>query len=443
MRKVLILIAAAALLCTSVPAMAADWEFFGVANFRTQWRSANTESRDNMQVVDSVTGVAAQKSDGDLEWDRMVTGALGATVQAGAIGGKFMWRVLEASGNVDTTAGNMAEFYGTWDFGMGQLLVGKTLGPVNFFPSAQVSLDDFGLVGLGGLLSYFKPMLQGSFPVGPGQLKVALLAVETQQLYNPFNTPSSWQNSLGGSVLQGGTPGVAAPVQGAAAASPGAPLAYAFTDMDVSVPKIEASYQFDIGSHSFWIGGGYQTYDGVNFASANGVQLENDVSIDSYVFGIGWLTNWGPFYFNGDVFIGQNGDQYQMTFQQGNDAAYYDPTTNTIYDNKQLGFSVVAGWKFNDMLKVEAGYGYLQNKLDAGSFINSAGVLMNDPEDDMWMAYIQLPITLSPGMMIIPEITYADWRDNEISPRPGTGLVDGSDDEGTTTYFGACWRITF
>jgi hypothetical protein len=60
MRKVLILIAAAALLCTAVPAMAADWEFFGIANIRTQWRSADQESRDNTQVVNPATGVAVQ-----------------------------------------------------------------------------------------------------------------------------------------------------------------------------------------------------------------------------------------------------------------------------------------------------------------------------------------------------------------------------------------------
>jgi len=431
MRKVLILIAAAALLCTAVPAMAADWEFFGIANIRTQWRSADQESRDNTQVVNPATGMAVQNSEGDLMWDRMVTGSIGATVQAGNIGGKFNMRVLEASGNVDTTAGNMTELYGTWDFGMGQLLVGKTLGPVNFFPSAQVSLDDFGMVGLGGLLSYFKPMLQASFGLGPGQLKVALLAPEISQLDNPFNTPPSWTNSLSGAVLVGGTPGVAA-----------TNAAYAWTDTTATIPKIEASYQFDIGQHSFWIGGGYQTFDGVDYLAANAFGEQSE-SIDSYVFGLGWLTNWGPFYFNGDVFIGQNGDQYQMTFQQGNDSAYFDPVTRNLMDNEQFGFMLVVGWKFNDMLKIEGGYGYLKNTLSADNFTNSAGFVFNDPEDDMWGAYVQLPITLSPGMMIIPEVSYFDWQDNEINPRAGTGLIDGTDDEGTTTYFGATWRITF
>jgi hypothetical protein len=413
--------------------MAADWEFFGIANIRTQWRTSNTQSRDNVQGVDvdplsPTFGQAVQFSDDHLEWDRMLTGAIGATVQAGDIGGKFNIRVLEGTGEVNTSPGNFTELYGTWNFGAGELLVGKTLTPVNFFPSAQVSLDDFGLVGLGGLLSYFKPMLQASFGLGPGNLKFALVAPETSQNDNPFNTPPSWTNSNSGAVLTGGTVGVAA-----------TDAAVAWDDIDATIPKIEASYQFDIASHSIWLGGGYQTFDGVAFRNLG----EDSKSIDSYVLGLGWLTNWGPFYFNGDVFIGQNGDQYQMTFQQGNDAAYFDPVTREVIDNQQLGFSVVAGWKFNDMLKIEAGYGWLENKLNRSNFTNNAGVVLDDPKDDMYSVYVQLPITVSPGFTIIPEIAYFDWKDNEINPRAGTGTINGVDDEGTTTYFGAVWRITF
>jgi hypothetical protein len=428
------MIAAVALLSTAaIPAGAADWEFFGNAIMRTYWESANTESINgtpsvnSTQIVDG-NGNAVQFSDDNLQWDRQITGSWGATVQAGDIGGKINLRILEGSGNVNTTAGNWTEFYGTWDFGMGQLLVGQTLGPVNFFPSRQVSLDDFGLVGLGGLLSYFKPMIQTTWTLGPGQLKVALLSPETSNpLTNPVTTPPSWQHNSTGGPVDITTWNNAT-----------------FNDTDPTIPKIEASYQFNFLSHSLWFGGGYQTYDTVSVVNAGGTFSEQSTGIDSYILGFGWLTNWGPFYFNGSFCYGQNNDQYQMTFQQGNDSAYYDPATNSILDNQSMGFSLIVGWKFNDMLSIEGGYGYLVHTLDANAFMNSNAVTaadaISDPEDDMSMAYLQLPITLAPGMMIIPEITWYDHGSNEISPRAGTGIKD---DEGETWYYGAEWKISF
>ena len=88
MRKVLILIAAAALLCTAAPAMAADWEFFGIANIQTQWMSASGDSNDGTlveEISDSGVDTDYLLSDSDLQWGRMLTGAIGATVSAGDI----------------------------------------------------------------------------------------------------------------------------------------------------------------------------------------------------------------------------------------------------------------------------------------------------------------------------------------------------------------------
>jgi hypothetical protein len=147
MRKVLILIAAAALLCTAAPVMAADWEFYGIALFRTFWE------RDSKEVDTGGTNLAGNtESDSDLIWGRQHNVEFGATVQAGDIGGKVAIRPLEShqandpGGGSGFDGGDFKELYGTWDFGMGELLLGKTLGPLNFFPSNQVYYDNAGLV---------------------------------------------------------------------------------------------------------------------------------------------------------------------------------------------------------------------------------------------------------------------------------------------------------
>jgi hypothetical protein len=404
MRKFLVLCAAVALVASfSVTAMAAEWNFFGDVKFRTFWArdTANTfwVGGDGGQAFNS----NALFSDSDMHWGHSVGTAFGGSVQAGDIGGFVAMRPLENS--IHVFGGDFFQIYGTWNFGAGTLLVGKTFGPVNWFGSNMVFLDENCCLGFGGILSYVKPLIQVSFDGDWGIFKFAALQPEGNLSVFPIGGIPHFQMSNSTGVV--GNP---------------------FVDNDTSWPKLEASYANTWGPIEATLMGGWQTIDGVMY-NANAT-AETDHSIDSWVVALGLKFNMGPFYINGDVLRGQNLGQYQFTFQLGDDDARWSNTTNSVIDNKTWGWMIAAGYKINDMFALEAGYGYTKHDLDTpGRW-----------QDTTQGYYLQCQITLAKGVTITPEIGKLDWMDSSFVG-PNAGVAD--QDQGDTTWFGAQWRITF
>ncbi len=185
MRKLIVLLAAFAFVAAfTVPAMAdADWDFFGDSKFHTFWVE---ESRESGGAPGGIF------DDEDLFFGRSAGVAVGATVSAGDIGGKFFFRPVEQG---LTMEGDFSEMWGSWNFGQGTLVVGRAMGPVNFFPSNMVFLDEHGLVGLGGVFTYFKPMIQLHFSGDWGALKLA--AAEPQTSVRVFPQPGGASDMVG------------------------------------------------------------------------------------------------------------------------------------------------------------------------------------------------------------------------------------------------------
>jgi hypothetical protein len=146
MKKLTILMALAAVVCFSLPAMAVDWNFYGSARMQTFYRSLNEKD-----VGDKST---------DLEWDLNGGSRFGANVKADHIKGQVEMglngtRSGEGDG-VDSTTSNGSDgsvvtrrIYGTWNFGAGEFKVGKDYTPVSKFVSAQPFDSDAGLIGFG------------------------------------------------------------------------------------------------------------------------------------------------------------------------------------------------------------------------------------------------------------------------------------------------------
>jgi len=203
MKKLLVLLSAVAFVVAfTVPAMSADWGFYGSARMTTFMNSVSEEA--------SATGF----DDDDLTWDLQGNSRIGAKVKAGDIGGGFEYGT--GGGNA-----NIRKLYGTWKFGAGTLLVGQTYVPVNLFYSNQVWGGDTDMLRFGGVYDGRRPMIQ----LSTGGFKIALVEPNTKAL-------------------------------------PG----YASVDTDTTLPKIEASYGFKAGPVGLTAVGLYNTYDVVNAA---------------------------------------------------------------------------------------------------------------------------------------------------------------------------------
>jgi len=140
MRKLLALLAAVAFVVAfTVPAMAADWGFYGSARMGTFMES------DSKEV--GTTGY----DDDDLGWGLQSNARIGANVKAGDIGGRFEYG--------HTTTVNLRLLYGTWNFGGGTLLVGQDYTPLNVFQSNQVWAGDADLLPYGGIYDGRRPQI--------------------------------------------------------------------------------------------------------------------------------------------------------------------------------------------------------------------------------------------------------------------------------------------
>jgi hypothetical protein len=149
MRKLLVLLSAVAFVVAfTVPAMAADWGFYGSARMAT--------------FINDVTPAGANPiSDDDLQWDLQGNSRIGANVKAGAIGGRFEYG----------STPQRRLLYGTWNFGGGTLELGQDYTPLFYLVSNQVGAGDNDLVNFGGIYSGRQPMIQ----LAMGPLKIALV----------------------------------------------------------------------------------------------------------------------------------------------------------------------------------------------------------------------------------------------------------------------------
>lgn len=255
------------------------------------------------------------------------------------------------------------QIWGKWDFGAGTFLVGQTYTPIYMGYSNQVWDEDNGLEKYGAVSASRQPMLQLQF----GGLKIAAVEEETDAL---------------------GTGGT----------------------LESTLPKVEVSYNATIKNISFELAGGYNSYE----LTTGG----NTYDVDSYVVAAGAEFKFGAASLGGNLYFGENLGPYGFKVSTDADPAISGTTLN---DNEGMGYILVFGYKFNDMLKMEAGYGYQESELDGAV-----------SEDDAVSYYLQATITLAPGVTIVPEIGIADAKNNNAGA-----------EESENTYYGIRWRIDF
>jgi len=115
----------------AIPAGATDWDFYGSVRMQT----FNENQDENNPGNDDVYGNDLKYDDRDSRWDLNTVSRIGATVQNGNVSGRFEY------GHTSSDV-SLRRLYGTWNFGPGELTVGKEYTPIHFVTN-QVYDNEF------------------------------------------------------------------------------------------------------------------------------------------------------------------------------------------------------------------------------------------------------------------------------------------------------------
>jgi len=272
---------------------------------------------------------------------------------------------------------NIRLLYGVWNFGAGTLLVGQDYTPIRMPYSNSTYGTDNAMGGNGELGSPRAGQLKLRF----GGFQIAAVAPDTTYT-----------------------------------------AAAAVASSEVKLPQLAAKYVYTGENFTASILGGYSTFD------------VNNETVNSVIVGAGAKGTFGAFTLAGQIHGGSNVGNLTSTatsntaaiaaaLPQGNITDGYANvvvagTTTTVQDVDAIGYSLVAGYTVNDMFGLEAGFGYQETELD----------IPGTTKDEVNVYYLQAPITMAPGVVIVPEVGVVDYKEATQTK---------------TTYFGAKWQINF
>jgi hypothetical protein len=396
--------AAIALVCFSVPAMAIDWNFYGNARMATFY-----DSRD---YGDNLNAAGTDSKDTDTQWDFQGNSRIGANIKAENLKAQFEFGVNEASVS-------SRRLYGVWNFGAGTLKVGKDYSPTSQFISGQVFDGDLGLLGVGTSYS----SRNGQVALGFGGFTIALITPQTPLAVGMASKTTKFAAAPPTTTVVGGATYITPSVTATSTAT--------FKgDPDRIIPKIELGWGMAFDTWNFNLMGGYQYYSIEDVTSFTTLADTNDIGITSYVLGVDGGVNFGPAYVKTALSYGQNIGNAGWSIPSGVNGrpntyqgglAVWDGDDDVNDTNTFMG-ALVAGIKVSDMLSFEGGFGYRNDITDSGFQYDT----------ETWAAYVQSVIALAPGVYVIPEVGYYDF-DNDAS----------NVDAGSEFYLGGKWQINF
>jgi hypothetical protein len=382
MKKLLVLLTACALVAAfSVPAMAKmEWSFYGSSRVFTQVVDDDWEiqtGNPNQPFDDTDFGLGLQGNS-----------RFGAWARSDNIVGRIEYG----------TGVNLRLLYGIWKLSWANFIIGQTYTPAAAqFISNQVFAGDLDLLSSGAVYAGRQPQLKFEVPFTNGVFEIAAIAPNSEAV-------TGW---AAGTVVNGNALGS--------------------VELDTYMPKFEARLAYKFGPAQFRIGGGWNSYE---VTGIDVINQEHERDIDTWFVVGDIMFSMGPFYANVGGHFGENPDEFGLIGQvngAGQLSATYDATTGGIADVDEWGVVVVAGFKLNDMISFEAGWGHLDQDIDVAAV---------HTEDDVDTYYLQAVITPIKGVKIIPEIGVNDYGDLEVSNAADTS-------QGDETYYLIQWRIDF
>ena len=441
MKKMFILVLALVMTFAALPAFAqdkADWSFYGSVRMWTAWESVDDDTPNQLSnsgffpvaaTTAKAIGYSVDGNQGDDEFAYLLqsNSRIGANVKWGNIGGRFEYG--------HTTTANLRLLYGTWNFGAGTLLVGQDYGPYFYLVSGLCGPGggECNGIGFGSIYSGRNPQLKLIF----GGLQIAM--VKPAQV-SSFAPSAALATALGGgapltansTILQNNqttnskaTVATTVPV-GTATIDTGVNAA-GFTDVDFTLPKLEASYTFNLGPAQLFFGGIYNKYTEVY--NIGGVETENDV--EGWALGAGTKMSFGPFYLNATAQYGRNvnnsGSGPVTMFPT---VQFYAPqaipaagiAAGDSEDADYMAAQLILGFKLTDSMVFEGGVVWQNGEYD-------------DVEQTTWVYYIGFGWSPAKNVFIVPEFGIIDYKKLETS--------SGDVGFGDLTWFGIKWQINF
>jgi len=305
MRKLLILLAATALVVAFTLPAAAEVSFYGDARMNTGWTSFDAD-RAGVDTVDNV------------RWAQDVDNSrLGANFQEGSVGGNVEIRPNSAS--------VMRHWYGWWDFGGGKLIVGQTWTPT-FAPVACACYEGGLTAGYGDVIGSLRA---GQIAVHMGSLQIAAL------------TPSQALRHVEDS---------------GAVDAWGVPITRFDGTATGMLPKIEANYSLKAGPAAI------KLYGGFNSSEEEVGTKSYDYS--SYLFGANVRMAFGAAGVALNVYTAKNPTEYGIAADRSQKAAINAAGTD-IDEVDTMGFLVDFSYKISPTMSFFVGFGQATDELDA------------------------------------------------------------------------------
>ncbi|MBW2023354.1 MAG: porin [Deltaproteobacteria bacterium] len=397
MKKIMLIALAAVLVVAfTAPAMAATKSvtFYGSARYMTYMTDVDKKA--------SKTGY----DDKDLTWslDDGCT-RFGASFKAGKIEGlvEIRPRDRQSTRTRGMSVGGSMDFirhwYGAYDFGPAKLLVGQWWTP-DFSPvSREVML------GGGGFMDGYGDA--GNTARAPGfQIWVPLKSIDGMLkigLLEPYKDPGPGDPAIGPTVFD------------------------SKEEMDTTLPKFTLGLSANFGALGIWVGGGYNT---VKYVDSS----DKEESLDSWVAGLNLTYTMGPLYVKAHYDRNKNYSTYGTGGPQVAFGLFpQDFGMGSIQDVTGWGFIGVLGFRFNEMISLEGGWGTREYKQD---YLNDEIEL-----NDVSAYYFMLPIQIAKGFTITPEVLITDEGKCKGPGSAPTGVTYG--DRGSKKYYGAYWQIDF
>ena len=394
MKKTTILCLAFFMILGAMPVMAqqsqspAQWGFYGSARMWTSYNHKDAKTPTGLMGAPgnarALTG-APTFDDNDIAWQIQDNSRFGVNVVSGNISGQVEVGMDAPSSNYETT--RIRILRGTWDFGAGRLLVGQDYTPL-YFPVS----DQCGFIGGDCGLMYWGYLYHGRQP----EIKLMMGGLQ-------FAAISPARAGDGGIPAHKYT----------------GPPGFNAVEYDTIFPEIEASYTFNLGPAALMIGGGYHTHKAVD-------ALDNDQDIDAWVLTAGVRTAFGPFYVNGQITYSQNPVDYGLSQDNLITTARY--VGGNIEDVSSWRGVLVIGYKISDIMKLEGGFGAIQNKQDQAVGVESKQTTI--------AYYLQFTCSPVKNVFFVPEFGYIDYGDLEVAGAPDNDL-------GRAWYLGMKWQINF